>query len=143
MARTAAISGKGTTLSIAPDSAGSAGSYTDVGEVIEISQPAVNSDLVDATHFTSDSDFGDTISTGWKKGDDVPFKINYVKAQASTLYGAVGTYSWFKITLPDGSTYVFPGYLTKFGGDPVAMRDRITTSGNMQLAGDMIFTAGS
>lgn len=143
MARTKARTGKGTTLSIAPDVSGVAGTYVKVGELTSVRHPKVSVESTDATHYESDNGFYEDIPTGWKRGDDVPFALNYHKTEQATLLGYVGVEKWFKVTLPDGSTYVWFGHIKEFGGDEIDMKNTMRSSGVLKIGGEVDFTAAA
>lgn len=138
MARTKAITGKGTTLYYADDDVMTA--PVKVGELVNVGQPEITSGSTDATHYESDSDFEESIATGWNVGSEIPFTINYEKSQLNTLRGLIGLDKYFKITYPDTSTDVFPGTITALGGGDIPLRDTIRSQGKIKIEGPVVFT---
>ncbi len=128
---TGAISGAGTTLSHATTIGGS---YTVVGELIDINFPEGMLEFVDATHYTSASSTKEFILIPWKEWSDVEFEINYVSAEAVILNGLLATALFWKITLSDGKVYGFPGVLRKMGG-AIPNQNKVTQKGAIKITG--------
>jgi hypothetical protein len=139
MAASSAITGKGATLGY---SATSGGSYTLLSEVVDCNIPEITFPGVEKTHYTSDNSRIEKTPTGWGELGDNSVQLNYVKAQTTTLYTLVGQLKWWKLTLSDGSTYVWNGWISKLG-HPVPNKDRILQTGAFTNTGDITFTAGS
>jgi tail tube protein len=139
MAETAAITGKGTTISYATTSGGS---YTPLSEVTDVGIPESTVGTVDATHYLSPDNQTEYISSIWQDGSDLAVTLNYVKAQTTILHGLKGDRLYWKITLPDASTYIFPGVFTRLGG-ATPNKDKITQTMTIKVAGAITYLAGA
>lgn len=139
MAETAAITGKGTTIGYG---ATTAGPFTDYGEVTDIPLPETTVGSVEATHYESPDDTVEKLSVVWQENSDLTFTLNYVKALTTTLYSQVGDELGFQITLPDGSTFTFPGMISRLGG-AAPNKDKISQSVTITIRGKVTFAAGA
>ena len=139
MAASSAIIGKGTTLSY---SATQGGSYTALSEVTDVSLPTVKIGKVDVTHYLSDNNTMEYKSAVWQDHEDIKLTLNFLKAQTTTLESFVGVDKWWKITLPDGSTYVQPGFISELGG-AAPNKDKVSQSVSITPTGPHTFAAAS
>lgn len=136
MALSKAILGAGTTLS---HCATSSGTYVTIAEVFTVELPSVKTEQVKVTHYGSTSLFHEYIS-GFKDGGEVNFELNYYKTEHATLDGLQGVQPMFwKVTLPDGSTDQFPGFLDALGAS-IPNEDKITSKGTLKVTGAPTFT---
>lgn len=140
MADTAAIVGAGTTVSYC---ATSNGTFTAIGEVLDIKAPEVSVDLVEATSYTSGiSGYSGTtsaeewVSAGWRKAGDVTLKVNYVAATSAAVEALLGTKKYWKITLPDTKVIAFAGFLTSFGSE-IPLKNTITQDLKIKITGNV------
>lgn len=139
MAASSGLIGKGTSLGYS-DTQG--GSYTSVGEVIDVAPPdeAVANDI-ELTHYLSDND---TIEykPGWNEPGESTFQINFVPAQYQTLRLLKGVTKWWKITYHDGSFEVTQAYIKRLS-KAVPIKDRITATITLRTSGATSFSAAS
>lgn len=139
MAASSAIIGKGTTLGYTATT--SATSYTTVSELFDVAGPSEDIDEAEVTHYTSDDGRKEFVG-GWIDPGEVEFEANYVKAGMTALAALGTTLRNWKITLPDASIWVFPGWLKKLG-QPIPNQDKITIKGTLRLSGKPNFTAST
>jgi len=130
---TAAIIGSGTTFSGAALGA--------LAELLDVSGPEVSVSDVDATSMGSTDNFEESIP-GLANGGEVTLELNFLKASVTALYAAIRVVDTFTITLPDGSTNVFSGYL-KGIGQKTPVKDKITVSATFKVTGKPAFTAAA
>lgn len=142
MAASSAIIGKGTTLGYTNTTTATAATfYTSIAELFSVGAPDTDIDEAEVTHYTSDNDFKEFVA-GWEDGGEVEFECNYIKTTVTALTTTVTkrTKRNWKITLPDTSIWVFPGYLKKLGGD-TPNTEKATIKGTIRLTGKPNFTA--
>lgn len=137
---TNAIIGRGTTISYGDS--GSDTSFTALAEVVDCPLPEISTpSKVPATHYLS-GDFMDYVSPGFKDVGDIELELNYEASQTATLIDLVGVEKWWLITLPDGATYLFPGYISKLGG--TNPKDNVIKQKvGLAIIGEITFTAGT
>lgn len=135
MAASSAIIGKGTTLGY---SVVDADSYTTIAELFSVGIPDTEVDEVEVTHYASDNDFKEFVA-GWEDGGEVEFELNYEKDEADALIALRGAPMDWKITLPDTSTWIFPGFIKKLGGE-IPNQDKVTTKATIRITGVPDFT---
>jgi hypothetical protein len=139
MSATQAIIGASTTLGYGSTLGGS---YTSYGEVVDVKQPGGQVGKVEATHYTSPNFEKEWLSQKWKERDDVGLKLNYFKSQQTLLESHLGLQQFFKITLPDGSTWVFPGFMAKIGGE-IPNQGKVECEASITVTGAPTFTAAT
>lgn len=140
MSVTAAQIGKGVLLSYA-DAAGGT-NWASLGELLEVKPPKSSIEKVEATNSESPDNTKEFLSSGWIENDDLEAKLNYLKAQTTTLYGLLGVSKDYKVTLPDSSTFVFTGFLSGLG-HATPIKDVITQDITVTPKHKNTFTAGS
>lgn len=138
MSATAAIIGKGTTLGYEAYPPPGSPAFTAIAEVYDVGFPEVNVTDVEATNYTSPNGHKEWIP-GWLDGGDLPVKINFFKTVQATIETLVGVKKTWLITMPDGSTWQFPGYIKKRGG-AIPNNDRVTMDVMIKVAGPATFT---
>jgi len=138
MASTAAIIGAGTRISYAAHP--TPGTFTDLAEVFSVGFPEMSENDVRATHYLSPGRVHEYIS-GWREGGEVTVEANYVKAEMATVHGMRGQMRTWRITLPDGATETWPGYIKTIWMS-IPMDDKVTTTLTIKVAGDPTYTPG-
>lgn len=123
--------------------------YTSLGEVIDIKGPNLEIGDTKMSHLSSPDKFHEYIPA-FGEGDAVEITINYEDDEFSTLdalkplptevYPDYGRLSWL-ITLPDGGTVSFKGFLKGWSPD-VPDDDRITVTMRIKVSGKPIFLPG-
>jgi hypothetical protein len=136
---TAAKIGKGTVLST---STTQGGSYTPVSEVTDVNTPSASVAKVDATHYTSPNDTMEYLSAVWRDLSDVTVELSYISSQVSTLDGYVGQSRWWKVILPDGVSYTFPGFLSE-PGLKIPNKDKISQTMKLNIMGPYTIAGAS
>lgn len=142
MAATEGITGIHTTVA---HSTTQNGTYTPLAEVFDVNSPEMSVAIVEFTHYNSDDDQIEKKPSGWKDIGDVTLSMNFTSAQYDTLVGLVGDEDqWFQITVGDsGAVHEFRGFVSKLGGSPVAIKDRVVEKVTITVSGDYDFTAGT
>ncbi len=79
---------------------------------------------------------------GLKDAGEVTVTLNYVKTQVAALIAQQGINQYFKITLGDGSTIAFQGFIDEFGGE-IPVDKQISNDVSCVVTGPVTFTAGS
>ena len=142
MAASSAIIGKGTTLGYTSTTTATAATfYTSVTELFDVGWPEEENQEAEVTHYTSDDDRLEFVG-GWWGPQEVEFEANYVKAGCTAMAALGTTKRNWKITLPDSSIWVFPGWLKKLGG-AIPNQDKVTVKGTIRLTGKPNFTAST
>lgn len=121
------------------------GSFTSVGTLLEITPPNISVTEVDITHLASTSAFREFMS-GLGNGGSVVFKIQFVKANMTTLYGYIRTTRWWQVTYSDlastASTWQCQGFISSITG-AMPMDDDVTADFTIKLTGKPVYTAGT
>ena len=131
---TVGINGFGTTI---------AGSVTAaLGKVKKIAFPEVGVEILDDTDL-SNADAVRTKFAGAKDYGDCACTATYNKTDSPPLYGAAGlaNETW-TVTLKDGSTLVFDGFISAAGGGDIE-EGKIVNSFTITISGAVVFTAGA
>jgi len=141
MARSSGMPGAGTTIGMGVlDS----GSYTLIGEVKAWNDLPLTAAKCDLTHLTSD-DHAEESQAGDIAVGEARIRINFVGAQYATIdtaFAARLSLDW-ELTLPDGSTRTFQGWIASPGAlDVPNNNDPITAEITVQGTGLPTFTAG-
>lgn len=142
MAESAAIHSYNATLTRATSQSGT---YTAIGEVVDIDFDGGDVPASDVTHLTSPNATREKQPKLIDMGE-ITFMINFVKGQYSTIFGDFQnrTRNWFKLNTPDGSVLgPFRAWVRKC---PIKVPDddRITCSITLTInyAGAATFTPG-
>lgn len=114
--------------------------YTPLAEVYSVGWPEVTGSDVKVTHYLSPGNVHEYIA-GFSEGGEVAVEANYVGGELATAYSLKGVTKTWKITLPDGATVVFPGYVKSVGAE-IPVEDRITSKLTIKVAGEPTFTEG-
>jgi predicted secreted protein len=124
----------------------SGSTYTDVGELASISElgqfsaPDVDVTTVDTTGTTR------TFLAGMKTPGTFTFQIFWAKANQTALDAIVtaGTAYYWKVTMPDTSTFIFNGILKSAVVNAIANPDDILTlTGTVLMTTGLTFTAAA
>lgn len=118
------------------------GSYTTIDGTVEINLPERELGSSESTNDDSPDYHKQMVPTLFDPGS-VKFSYRYNKTQFATVdtIFLARTLKYFKVTLPDNSTAIFPGFLMKHDL-PVAIEDVLTVEGEIQVTGKMAWTAG-
>lgn len=125
------------------------GQYTPIPKTIEVNLPERELSASETTNDDS-ADFHKEYIPGLYEPGTVSFTYRYTAAGfaiVEDLYALAqdaGTRSdaikWWKVTLPDGSTAVFQGFITA-NNLPAEQEDALVSEGELQVTGPMTFTA--
>jgi hypothetical protein len=132
-----ALLGIGTTLGHATTSGGT---YTTIAAVTEVKPPETEAQSVEITSYDS-ADIKEYMC-GLDEPGETDFTLNFDKTVYAALMGLRRTSLFWKITLPDDSTYAFEGWITKIG-TAIPVGDRLTASATIKVNSVVTFTAGS
>lgn len=138
MAATAGIIGAGVTLGY---SATSGGSYTSVAEILEITPPNPTAEKIDFSHAESPG-LVKEYKAGFIEAGECALTINFNKTQYNTLDGLRGTAKYWKITLSDLSTIIFPGFIMSLT-PPIDVKGKVTAKVSICATGSNTFAAGA
>lgn len=89
--------------------------YTDLGEVVDCSDPSITVDEAEFTHYESPDGYKE-IKPTWADPGEIDVELNYLPAQEATLLGLVATEKPYRITKPDGATWDFSGFIKGMSG---------------------------
>lgn len=135
-----AISAQGTIIERDPLGGGS---FAAVAELRDISGPALSRNPIETTNH-NDSD--ESFVVGIRRHGEVTFTVGYIPTDASHDDGTGLIQSWqngdrdvFRVTYPDGTEWVFSGFVTNFAvnapvDDGLTADVSIRTTGQMQFA---------
>ncbi len=135
-----AISAQGTIIERDPLGGGA---FAAIAELRDISGPALSRNPIETTNH-NDSD--ESFVVGIRRHGEVTFTIGYIPTDASHDDTAGLIESWqngdrdvFRITYPDGTAWVFSGFVTNFAvsapvDDGLTADVSIRTTGTMQFA---------
>jgi hypothetical protein len=105
----ARVKGKATALAYDADGIGT---YTTIGQVLEVTPPPEAAEAIDVTHMDSANGYTET-DPGWIAAGDCTATIQYAKAQLTTLYSQLAVEQWWKITYAGGSNDRWYGFLSE------------------------------
>lgn len=118
----------------------SGGSYTELSEVLSISDN-LSVKPVDVTHLKSDSAAREFIP-GMIDGGTVSVELNFLKASLTHVFTILRTAYWWKITDSDGSITAFKAFYTG-KSKKIVDDDRVTLSLELKVSGLPTFTAAA
>lgn len=137
MSETEGIIGYGTTLGYSDTSSGT---FTPAMEVINVDGPNMSAGDADFTHMASPDGFKE-FKSGTVDPGQITVSGNYVGDDISTLHGLWRTKKYWKITYPDGATWVSAGYLKEV--QTKSELDKLSVDITIKLSGKPTFTKGS
>lgn len=76
---------------------------------------------------------------GMKSSGQVTLELVYLDTVAQSVFANIAVVDTYTMTLPDGATLVFPGYI-KSANLPVPFDDRVSQTVVIKIAGEPIFT---
>jgi hypothetical protein len=127
----------GSTLGVGPIG----GTYVTISEVADINGPDVKVASTKVTHLTSANAFQEKIP-GYADAGQLVFKLNFVKAQFSTLYGYLRVVKGWLMTFADGSTMEMVGFIV--GIKPgVSEENQIMVDVTVEVTGKPVFVAAA
>lgn len=134
-----AISAQGTIISRGP---GGTGPFTAVAELRDISGPALSRNPIETTNH---NDADENYVVGVRRYGEVTFTIGYIPGNATHDSGTGLINSWsegardiFQVEYPDGSKWLFSGYISNFGAN-APLDDGLTADVSIRTTGGMIF----
>lgn len=134
-----AISAQGTIIERDPLGAGA---FAAIAELRDISGPALSRNPIETTNH---NDQDESFVVGIRRHGEVTFAIGYIPTNAShsAATGLIG--SWqagardvFRVTYPDGTEWVFSGYISNFGSS-APVDDGLTADVSIRTTGQMMF----
>lgn len=135
-----AISAQGTIIERDPLGGGS---FVAIAELRDISGPALSRNPIETTNH---NDLDESFVVGIRRHGEVTFQIGYIPTETTHDDGTGLIESWqngdrdvFRITYPDGTAWVFSGFVTNFAvaapvDDGLVADVSIRTTGTMQFA---------
>jgi hypothetical protein len=114
-----------------------------VVEVTNVSFPEIAVTDIDVTSFDSVSNYGEHIA-GMKDPGVIDLEVNYDPTSLAAMIAAIGLVNeaW-TILLPDTSTYVVDGYISKAVGGSTDNTTKIPGVLSIQCSGVPVFTVPS
>jgi hypothetical protein len=138
MAATVATIGFGMTLGYC---ATSNGSYTTLVDLIEIKPAGLKVGVADATHHASPNAAMES-APGLIDFEPLDFKISWTKTAQPAMTALLRLSRYWKVTYPDGSTDVFPGFIIEIAA-ATPIKERMETHVKIHPTGLSTFTAAS
>jgi hypothetical protein len=132
------VAGYGTSIGYADTAEGS---YTTLADVVDITPPEEEVDDIETTTHSSTNKVR-TYQGGLIEPGETDVVIQFDKTIYGTLRGLRGAKKFWKITIPDGSTQVFAGYIKKIGPE-TPLDDIVTVNLTMMVAGDPTYRAAT
>lgn len=134
MAATAAKTGFGTTFAI---ESATPGTYTSLGELVDVTPPALTRETVDATNHASPERMREHIG-GMRDQSEAAIVLNYDPGNASwdalkAAYDDDASKN-YKITFPDGESVIFPALVTELA-PATPMADKMTLAAKFKPTG--------
>ena len=136
MSASNAISGFGTTLGY---QAGTDGTYTTFAEITNITPPAIKGDTAEVSTMDSPNGYKEFIGT-LIDGGEVTVSLNYKASQTVTVAALVNVKKTWKITINDGSNWVFSGLLTGLSG-AIPVDGKVSQDWTIKVTGKPVFSA--
>lgn len=138
-----AISAQGTLIARQP---GGSGSFTTVGELRDITPPPLQRNMIETT---SHDNVDATFVVGIRRKGEMSFQIGFAPSgevthgSSSGLIKSIqdGSLDGWRITYPDGSTWIFSGYVTNVGPS-APVDDGLVADVTIQPTGLMAFAGG-
>jgi hypothetical protein len=134
-----AISAQGTIIERDPLGVGS---FAAVAELRDISGPALSRNPIETTNH-NDSD--ESFVVGIRRHGEVTFTVGYIPTNASHDSSTGLIKSWqdgqrdvFRVTYPDGSEWVFSGFISNFASS-APVDDGLTADVSIRTTGQMLF----
>lgn len=116
--------------------------YTELSNVVEIPAP----DGTTAEQVEVLALYGNTAAeylNGIKRNGKFTARIYWNKTVFNTLLGFVGVSKYWKVTYPDTSTFVAQGNVSKVSREGLSKGAPVVTLLEVQLSGDVTYTAAS
>jgi hypothetical protein len=136
------VLGYGTTFQYSLDGGNT---YTSIAQCMELQPPDITINDVDITGLLSPNQ-AKQFRPGLLDGGEVAFKLIFLASVLSALYNQLFNTLYWKEIYPDGttqgSTWVFQGYIKKFGGE-IPVDNNIMCNVTIKVTGKPVFTAGS
>jgi len=104
-----------------------------IGMINKVSIPGQDIDDIDVTTMNSPGKWKQFIS-GLKNPGEMRLDMLYHKTNMTVLQAALGVSQVWTVVLPDGSTFVFTGYLKNLGTE-IPYQDKISQSGTFKISG--------
>lgn len=118
-----------------------AGTYVDLATLTEVKPFGFKVGKVEATHHDLDTP-REASTPGLEDWPEVEATIEWDKTQYPGFSALKRVELFWKITYPDGSTDVFPGYITEVQ-PATPLKDRMTCAIKIQPQDAATFTAGA
>lgn len=134
MTATAAKTGYGTTFGI---ESATPGTYTALGEVVNVTAPGLTRETVDATHMGSTGRIREHIG-GMRDSSEATVELNYIAGGATwdLLKAAydLDTPVNYKVTFPNSETVIFPALITELS-PATPMADKMVLTAKFKVSG--------
>lgn len=119
----------------------SGGSYTPLVDLIEIKPAGWKVPGFDATHHTS-PDTAEEQRPALVQYQELECQVSWSKTQYPSFGSLKRLVKYWKVTYPDGSFEIFPGWISDLT-PATPLKDRMTTSLKIMPTGKSVFTAAS
>jgi hypothetical protein len=108
----------GYSATIGQRAAGTTGPFLPIPEVINITPPSIETELVDATHLTSPNRLR-TYKRAMRNPSDWTFEFNFLQQTYSDLLAIAGTEREFELTIPESDPITFRSIITNVSAPTV------------------------
>lgn len=112
-----------------------AGSYANLAQVRDITDPGVTIAEVDTSHMQSFKQAKEK-EADWISAENLTFQMLYTQSQHTLLWNLAVSRAnvFFRLTTPDGKIQIFEGFVAKIGRE-IPMEGRITAPVEIAVSG--------
>lgn len=115
----------------------SAGPFTDVVEVVNITPPGMQRDEIEVTHLKSDDQYKEFVA-GIKEAGECSFGINFVPSATDAIAAHFEAKSrGFQITFPNNVTLTFAGFVKSYEFGELS-NDKMSASVTIKVSGKAV-----
>lgn len=136
------VSSYGTGLHYGDDILANTPTYTEIDNVDKVTPPTTS---VGVTELKPLKAPGRAVikKANWRSAGDCSISMFFDKAQQAALYAMLGVEKAWKVTLADGSTCEFDGFLSGFGNPELNGDDEVMIDITLTASGLPAFTAAA
>lgn len=122
--------------------------WTSIAQVLDIKPGKIEAKDVDVTVIDSPNQ-AEQFAPGWANGGEGTIKVQFAKAQQTTLFGLFRTLRGFRVMFNDastqngqGSTLAFDGYIKGIANE-IDSKNLVTCELTVKVSGLPVFTAAA
>lgn len=115
--------------------------WVEIENVEEVTPGAISIDDIETSHMQSTDQYK-TFMPGWKDAGEATATVQYDETQHAALMARIGVSGGFRVTLQDGSTITFDGYI-KGVAVTVEREGKVLTELTIKASGKPTFAAAA